>query len=274
MTKHPDIIILNGKHFNASTGQAVAAAVTGKPVRNVDGILPTHITGAVLQRPAQYEPALKSVSKKPTMDIVRAPAHATKRPQQPGQTLMRRALAKPVPSLKRTTKIVAANPATGAMVLTHVAPKISATVVDAKKMRHAQGVTKSVLISRFSTEASKTEKNVRLSVAASRAVVSSQKAIFGLAKQPSMDIFERALARAESHHQLTPPHVKHSLKNVAKRRRRLNLATTGLACLLLTGFVGYQNLANVKLQYASSRAGFHAALPGYQPAGFQVSKGN
>ena len=273
MTNNSDIIILNGKHFNAMTGKPVAAGTkTGKLVRNVDGILPKHVTGTVLKRPAQYEPAVKSVQKKPIMDIVRVPAHAIKRSQQPGQTLMRRAVAKPMPTLKRTTKITAAIPAVGTIQLSHVAPKISAALVDAKKLHHAQKISKNSLITRFSVEPSATARRAVLSPAASHAVVSSQKAITGLAKQPSMDIFERALARAESHNQITPPHVKHSRTNVAKRRRRLNLAATSFACLLVTGFIGYQNLANVKLQYASSRAGFHAALPSYQPAGFSVGQ--
>ncbi len=274
MTKNSsDIIILNGQHFNAQTGQPVPAKASGKVVRNVDGILPQHVTAAVLQKPAQYSQPLKSVVKKPVMDMARPPAsHAPKRALQPGQTLMRRALAKPSPSLKRQTKVTAPNTTSAKMTIAHVTPKTSAAVIDHHKLQHAQGVEKSRLIRRFSAGTTVQSAAVGLSTAASRAVVASQQAAQGLAKQPSLDMFERALARADGHEQRTPAHVKKSLKQARKGQRRLNLAASTLAVLLLAGFIGYQQLPAMQFRYASSQAGFHAALPSYRPAGFALGK--
>lgn len=274
MTKHSsDIIILNGQHFNATTGQAITASKSPQPVRNVDGILPKHVTGTVLQKPAQYTRPLKSVVTKPVMDLARTPAaHVPKRALQPGQTLMRRALSKPNSSLKRQTKIVAPNKAKASMTIAHLVPKISAVIVDDKKLQHAKIITKSTLISRFSAGAIVHSSNPHLSAAASRAVVASQQAAIGLAKQPSLDIFERALSQARGHEEKTPTHVKKSLKQARKGQRRLNLAASTLAVLLLAGFIGYQQLPSMKFHYASSQAGFHAALPSYRPAGFSLGK--
>lgn len=46
----------------------------------------------------------------------------------------------------------------------------------------------------------------------------------------------------------------------------------GLAALLLTGFFVYQNIPNLSMRVASTRAGFSAQLPGYKPAGFSQEK--
>lgn len=274
MTKHTsDIIILNGQHFNARTGQVVAGHSSTTAVRNVDGILPKHVTGAVLKKPAQYAQPLKPIVKQPVMDMARTPAaHVPKRSLQPGQTLMRRALTQPAPSFKRHTKVVAPNVTSAKVTVADVSLKTSAAVVDRKKLQHANKVSRSNLINRFSAEASVQTASANLSAAASRAIVSSQQAVHGLAKQPSLDIFERALAQAHGHQEKTPAHVKKSLKQARKGQRRLNIAASALAILLLAGFIGYQQLPALKFQYASSQAGFQASMPSYRPAGFSVGK--
>ena len=276
MTKHSsDTIILNGQHFNTKTGQAESVHKSAKVAHNVDGILPKHVVGATLQKPAQYNRPLKSVVQKPVMDLIRAPASPVpKRALQPGQTLMRRALTKPTPSLKRQTKVIVANSRNASVTVAHVLPKTSAVVIDDKKLQHAQVVTKSSFIKRFSTGTTVKSSSAHLSLAASQAVVNSQRVVQGLAKQPSLDLFERALAQAQGHHEKTPDHIKKSLKRARTTERRLNLAASALALLLLIGFIGYQQLPNIKFQYASSHAGFHAALPAYRPAGFSLGKLN
>ncbi|MDL2342501.1 MAG: hypothetical protein QFB87_05505 [Patescibacteria group bacterium] len=276
MTKHSDTIIINGQHFNARTGLPVTAKPgAAKKVRTVDGILPQHVTATVLAKPVHYTQPLKTVVKKPVMDVTREPArNLPKRSLQPGQTLMRQATAKPAHSLKRHTKVLTANPAKAGVTVAHVTPKTSAAVIDSRKLQHANDVARSKLISRFTEATVVSGPTVRLTAAASHAVVASQQAAYGLAKQPSLDLFERALAKAKSHEQATPKHVKRTLKQASKQQRRLNLAASGLACLLLVAFIAYQNMPNIKFQYASSRAGFHAALPGYRPAGFSVGKLN
>lgn len=44
-----------------------------------------------------------------------------------------------------------------------------------------------------------------------------------------------------------------------------------LAAVLLTGFVLYQNIPNLSMRIASSKAGFNASLPGYNPSGYTLS---
>lgn len=267
VTKHTDTISINGKHFNARTGRAVGAA------RNVDGILPKNVVATVLQKPAQYTQPIVTTVKKPVMDITRTAApHLPKRHTQPGQTLMRRGLAKPSPSIKRTTKVVVANQAGALITLPNLSAKQSVTVVDQNKLRRASKVSKSASVARFSKHTHVSTVTHQQSKVFGKAIIAQQVAAAGLAKQPSMDIFEKALAYANGHEQTTPPHVRKALKKSNSRRRFTNIAASTLAVLLLTGFVGYQNLPAMKLQYASSKAGFQAELPNYRPSGFSLGK--
>lgn len=271
MNKHTDTIIINGKHFNAKTGHALGAKANApKTPVNVDGILPQHVTAAVLEKPAQYTKPMASAVKKPVMDIARAPAkHLQKRQTQPGQTLMRRAVAKPAPSLKRTTKILTANPNQATMTIANVKPKTSAAVIDNKKQTHASKIEKSSHINRFSAVA--VTKYAASTPAYVQPEASDQAAIL-LAHTADNDIFERALAQANSHEQATPEHIYKSLKKGTRRKRFTNVAASSLAVLLITGFVGYQNLPDMKVQYAGRQAGFEAQLPNYRPSGFSVGK--
>ncbi len=53
-------------------------------------------------------------------------------------------------------------------------------------------------------------------------------------------------------------------------QRVFNVSAGVLAALILGGFILYQNLPNLNVRLAAARAGFHASLPGYHPAGFSL----
>lgn len=269
MKQHSDTIIINGTHFNAQTGQPLAAGAKARQVpRNVDGILPQHIAGAVLKNPNHREP-LRSTATKPIMDIARTPAkHLPKRQTQAGQTLMRRALTKPTPGLKRTTKVHTPNGSQAAVSIANVTPKTSAAVVSDRKLQHAQKITKSRLIRRFSETSIVTTSPTR----PSQRTIAGQQLAASLASHTNPSLFEAALARANSHQQSTPEHVEKALRKGSKQKKLVNFAASSVAVLLLAGFVGYQNLPAMKFQYASRQAGFRAELPDYQPSGFSIGK--
>lgn len=50
----------------------------------------------------------------------------------------------------------------------------------------------------------------------------------------------------------------------------MNAAAGALAIVLLAGFFAYQNIPNISMRVAASRAGFSAKMPGYQPSGFAL----
>lgn len=98
-----------------------------------------------------------------------------------------------------------------------------------------------------------------------------------------MDVFQRALKHANAHEQPThnPRAARKAAKAEAKRakkatrpvhHRAMSVALASLAVLLLTGFFAYQNRADLIMRVADAKAGFHANLPGYKPAGFAAAK--
>lgn len=82
-----------------------------------------------------------------------------------------------------------------------------------------------------------------------------------------------AIANAHAH-EAANPHVKKPKKRLSHRigisQRAFNAGAGALAVLLLSGFVVYQNMPNLSMRIAASRAGVHASLPQYQPAGFSM----
>jgi hypothetical protein len=88
----------------------------------------------------------------------------------------------------------------------------------------------------------------------------------------SIDIFERALAEANSH-------IARPLTRRQTRRRRqvigsraLSIGAASLAVLLVVGFFGWQAKANLTMRYAAAKSGVAASLPGYKPSGFTAGK--
>ena len=83
-------------------------------------------------------------------------------------------------------------------------------------------------------------------------------------------IFDQAVTTATSHTQQSPKESKrYKTSRFGHRHVKLiSLSATTLAILILGGFIAYQNKANLELQLASTKAGFHATMPSYKPIGF------
>lgn len=297
MGKRQTVIELNGKAYDAITGQiiekvAVPARKMRPAVRAVDGF----ITRPQPLKPVA-QPAAKSVKttpvmltprrtapSAPVMDVKPAPARTarTKNPirahkAEPAKTLMRRTVAKPAPGLKRTLKVQARISAElpAELPQSTVAPKLSYDHLDEARLKRAKHIAKHEKISRFGYVPPAVKQ-----VSAKKPVGSAARPLTEpVRRQPAVaqkapDIFEQALARASAHEQKPLPRNKRMFKSksqrAAKRRKRraTSVAATALAILLIGGFIAYQNKANIAMEVASSKAGFHAELPGWHPGGF------
>lgn len=315
-------IELNGKRYNALTGEMLAQPPAGghkaaaQPAKStthstastarghglIDGFvgsgvknhpaLPTKAPSAShASATASTAVALSKPVSKPIMDIRRSPGNNTVHHQpEHSKTLMRTAVKKPMPTLKRTLKTHTRTDILATVPQHHLAPKPSIRTIDEKRLKHARQVAKSQLISRFGhvdfparatpvsgvrtpaqTALAKAIQTTHQSRGADiKPVYASSAAV----AQPSMDIFEQALARANGHKE-TYVKPKKQLKHAAKKRsfgRKLTTAGAAvLAVLLIGGFIAYQNTANIEMRIASTKAGMHAQLPGYKPAGFTAS---
>ncbi|MEK7153321.1 MAG: DUF4367 domain-containing protein, partial [Patescibacteria group bacterium] len=88
--------------------------------------------------------------------------------------------------------------------------------------------------------------------------------------QRAADIFEAALAHANSHQE---PLQRNNGRR-AVRKRRFASATAGIAAfLVIGGFIAYLNMPAIELRVASMQAGFHAQMPNYRPTGYALDGG-
>jgi len=258
---------------------------THKATIEINGKRYDVVTGALLDAPAI--PTVKAVkpSAGKVMDVQRPAAHHVK-PHTPerAKTLVRSAVHKPAPSPKRQLK---AQTHTGLLAKAPsvvVAPKVSVQQVDPTRLQHAKHVSKSELIQRFATQASADIVAPQTAPTHSQPhhpIVTTTPKTSANDKQ-SLDIFERAIAKATAHEE--PPfnprkharhlrkqarHLKHQTKPV--HHRTPSLLAASLAVLVLCAFVAWQNKPGLTLRYANAKAGFSANLPSFRPSGFAFS---
>jgi len=231
------------------TGRPAGPSGHHAPVRSVDGFSRPAPAVAHPDHPAASRPSPRP-----------AQAHQL----QHSQTLMRQAVHRPQPALKRRL-----HPSSHTGTLVHtlsfdIAPKHSIDVVDPLRLKHAQHIHKSKLIARF-TPATYVPNTP---VAPVQPLQAAAPAPQPLPKQPSTDVFERAMAAANSHKEPYHP-VKHAKKR-HRLRTALGVTASSLVLVLLAGFVAYQNAAAIQFKVASSKAGLNATLPAWQPSGFTV----
>jgi hypothetical protein len=85
----------------------------------------------------------------------------------------------------------------------------------------------------------------------------------------------KAIENSHSHEEIHHENKSHSRKSKSKLIHKLGISKKAsalssgvLAAVLLAGFFTVQNVPNLSMQIAATRAGFDAQMPGYQPSGF------
>ena len=293
MTKKINILELNGKRYDADTGSLLGDADSHAPhaaasPKRIDGLIAppkktpgvTHAASAA--KPAHHQPVLHEVrerTKPVTADVRRTPGpHTPAHQPEPSKTLMRHAVNAPAASLKRRAKTTSH---TGSLVKAPAAsimPKLSFHSVDDYRLKRAQHIARSKLISRFGSletplltrPQSHTASRVQPRTTSPAVHAASSAAVPNSSRQASHDIFERALAQANSHRQPPVP-PRHKPAPIRRRvHHAASIAASSLAVLLIVGFIAYQNTANIQMRIASSRAGINATMPRWQPSGYAV----
>lgn len=239
-------IEINGKRYDARTGQLLDN--TAQPT-------------------APEQPLRKSRG-----EVVEVRAAGVHKTTQRSQTLMRHAVKKPA-----AAKHVRAQ---SRGVMADVAPKKQSGTArvdlyhttNPQRQARASHIARSTLVTRFNhsphaaIDRPVTTKVVALPVAKEP---SAPAAALARPMSAAASVLEKGLANAQSHiqplHQLAPARSK-------RRRRLVSFAASSFAVLLLAGFITYQNIPNISMRYAASRAGVSARMPDYQPAGFSLNK--
>ncbi len=259
-------IVINGNKYDAVTGKLIADSSNVK--QTVQTIKPeSHpgTSGGVVD--GFVRPSKKAnVSRK-------AATNAVKNPQK-SRTLARKAVKKPnlVSSPRKQEK-----------------PGIQKKKLGVSPRRQfmANEVQKSPHIKKYGTEQARSsviKKKMPLAVKAEPNPETTHEA--GLTsqsqttqnssnhhKQASKKMIEAALANANSHNEDSPvKHKKTRKKRISKKlgisSKTFAVSASVLAFVLLAGFYAFQNIPNLSMRVAASRAGFDARMPGYTPSGF------
>lgn len=290
MVKKPNILELNGKRYNATTGELLNGHQTGP--RSIDGFAPARAAGPV-KTPAASRPLAPTVATtsapkvKPIADVTRASGgHLQHHKPAGSQTLMRHAVHKPQPSVKRHLKPQQRTDVLVKQPSITVAPKLSSYQLDPRRVAHAKQVPRSPEVRRYAVDrAALVPQPVPVTIPAQTPTQPAVRPVYADAsaqalRQPltpkahSDDIFAQALARANSHEQqpLTRRQTKIRRRKSFFGGRALSIGATTCAVLLLVGFFAWQEKALITMKYAASKSGVAATMPAYQPSGFHASK--
>lgn len=253
MTNSKNVIVINGKRYDAKTGKLLSgpvkpAASRAKNPGVVDGFK---------RRPTAKTPTSNSVHKKTDRS----------------HTLMRTAVKKPAsqkPKVSATTSHA-----------TKAAPKPNVATghtmsADRERLERAQTIQKSSLISRFGTKTVDTIGVVKKAVTTlpvvpapdnNESTSSSAHSSKTNSKSKKPD-FESVINNARGHEETYTPPKK---RRLGLSRRTTTILTGGFAVLLLGGFIVYQNIPNFAMRVAATRSGVNASMPGYKPAGFAIN---
>ncbi len=205
MGKKNNIIEINGKRYDAHTGAAIGhAPVTVKPASKPIAV--HHHTDT----PAVKEPTVHHSTTTTRKTAKKLPSHAPQR----STTLMRKAVKKPSPSLKRHVKAIGHTSSLVDQPDAPVVPKLSFGNPDPKRLQHASHIKKSRLISHFNFNQSQPAYAVPVTVVTPSKPVFTPKAPKRRLAPDASDIFERAVQQATSH--LEPAYKTH-------KKRRLYL---------------------------------------------------
>ncbi len=287
-SKKQTILTLNGRSYDALTGKPVEGRINAPGRRAISDVVAPRASRTQIAPPT---PAPTETPKPPVttngpkvMDVSRSTRHIKPRSQQRAKTLVRSAVSKPKPGLKRQTKVSAPTKALSPHIAT-VAPKWSAGQINPKRLNRAEHVAKSEAITRFS-EGSVVGTPTPQSIASVSTRAPAE--AIDASQQPatdSHDLFEKAIAAAESHKQ-TYTDPKKSAKLARKQAKQTakvsktskkpvhhhlaSVVAASLAVLVIGGLFGLQNKDAITLRFADAKAGFNASLPTYQPEGYGV----
>lgn len=280
-----NIIELNGKRYDAVSGRELSkepardsSSVHHGRGRMIDGFSAPRNTAPA--QPVAIKPPIEDLKPKPVNHVNLAGAQriphqkaraAIAHQQQSSETLMRQTVKRPdiqkKPALKtqNTTDLAQKTPSL-------IVPKHSYYQTDKRLMNHAEQVAQSRHISHFSrptapVRPAETARQAQpVSIAPPKPAQPVTKPV--LPEDNDQDIFEHALAIAKSHE--AKPIKRTKRQAMRAHRRTAGVGASVLVVLVLGLFIAYQNRANINLQLASAKAGFHATEPSYQPSGYKL----
>lgn len=271
--KSKNVIELNGKRYDAVTGQMLGAgsAPTVRSGGNIDGFFRNPRTvgtpATTVVNTAIATPVAESSPTKLPRRTHRVATHAKAHRPQNTTTLMRSSVKRPAPSLKQQTTVQ------GSLqhkVPSLIATKRSAYSIDEQRLQRAQSTRRSPHIARHNNAAGTHIPVTFAPLRVQPVPVKPEQAKDPTAPAPApsnkpVDMFEHAIANA-GHFIDVKAHRAHFRKQT--RRHLASLAAGTLALLVIAGFAAYQNSPGLQFKVASIQAGVSTHLPNFAAAGF------
>jgi hypothetical protein len=246
--KANNFIEINGKRYDARTGELISAAPKKIQVtKSVDGISATPAKTQEVLSPAAVLKEVKSREAAPHM----------KRRVHHSVTLHRRAVKAPkveIASPQETKKTAEVSPKT-----------------DHRRLERAQTIARSQHISRFGVAQSVAEEPTQTPAPEQPITPTPEPQA---PPEPELKVSQlkpstvhKALSYAaeEQKKERSMPIQAHS------RTKLFSYGASGLVVLLLAGYVTYLNVPSLSMKVAASRAGFAATMPGQTPSGYSLS---
>lgn len=289
MRKASSVIEINGNRYDAITGQLIGAVkkITQPSKNHSTGVIDGFVRGSSANAHPVVSPSANKTEpqehKKPARSAkarLRHTAQAVHRRAQKSQTLMRSSVSKP----KRDAQ--------EAEIVKKTITPASASVSPARASR-AKTIAKSSHISRFglaghgeqkknheqpqTIKAEAREREVQ-SASSSTAKNPAQFAqpkpnvMAGLTNSQLERLLDHALTRAGAHKKTSKKRDDNSMWQRIKIMPKWATISASLAVVLVLGlFFAWQNIPQVSMKLAASRAGVQASVPGYTPPGFGFS---
>ena len=270
--KSNNILEINGRLYDAKTGlplserakQVIKSAIPAA-ARSIDGFSPrkssaqTSPIKKVASSVKQNIAVTEDTHKKSTAPM-RAVSSSIRVKNSRSLTLNRKAVKQPKLSLPE--KISSAPKQTK----TVSSPAIKHAPQN-ERLERAQQINRSSAITRFSARAHK--KSTTPSSGVTPATAHNKAPQRPSQATAPLSTKERLISQAVTKAALNDVH-----KAKVNRGHKLHLGryvTSGLVVALLAGYVAYLNVPSISMKVAAHRAGFAAALPGYQPSGYSFS---
>ncbi|MEK7603439.1 MAG: DUF4367 domain-containing protein [Patescibacteria group bacterium] len=244
MASSQPTIQLNGNLYDAKTGRLLATSAPGA-------------------RPVALDGMVRKISRKNNVERAKVASHGVHANTHKSKTLSRSAVKRPkiVPKVSNNSNPV----------------EISHATNDQAREKRAQQIKKNKFVSRFGfSDISIVPKFASLPVKKAPKQDSQNTKVPIIAHHPSeaTNSVLAAIHSATSHNEpkIKKPPVHHRVaKKLKISPKTLNFAASACAVILLGGFIAIQNIPNLAVKMAASRAGVDASLPSYQPTGFALN---
>ena len=263
MAKRSNVIEINGRKYDASTGELIKPA-TKAASQKVDGFAKSSNT------PKKSGPVLTPTEVKKEVRKRAAHAHEVHKKTTKSKTLMRSATTKP--KLKAKKESFRSKILTSATAITqgpaNTAKTEHAASVSKDMEQIASSVKQSPKISKFYSggiQSSSTNNQTVKSVSKAKKV--SQKEQLISAQMAKVDSASKS---TKSKSKKSSP-IKKAASRVKGSPKVTTIAATIAVGLMLFGYVTYLNIPNMALRVAAVKAGFDANMPGYSPGGYSFA---